>query len=257
MANPIEEISELEAMVEDQKIETPPDNSALNWSKYAYNVAVFVLDLVTGWTIWQLTFWYYGVLWFMAGAVVFYLHQKNWERAGNNDEQVKISQAGLIVSVVSMVLMAVAAGGLWIAKTSGTIVSPMWSEIGVVGSAIALYAWHSVQLALYYFKDDNFVIERATARAKAQAEKKIKIIQAAGAVVDAGKKAVDERNNQYKRHGDSGAVDRAIAKVEKREFQPGPKQQKPALQPANADVKQEQIRDNGTQKHADPTNPPR
>src|SRR5687767_4471720 len=133
MSNEIAEITELEQMVAEEEVESPPDNSALTYSKYGYSMAVVVLDIITGWTIWQLTFWYYGALWFMAGAVVFYLHHKNWERVGNNQKQIDISKTGLIVSVVTMLLMALVAGGLFIARASGANVNIMWSEIGIVG----------------------------------------------------------------------------------------------------------------------------
>lgn len=232
-----ENLTELEQMVAEEEMEPKPDNSALSYSKYAYNIAVVLLDVVTGWTIAQLTFWYYGVMWFLAGAVVFYLHQKNWERDGNNETQVKISQIGMILSVGSMLVMAVVTGGLWIAKANGAAVNLMWSEIGIVSFAIVLYAYHSVQLARYYFLDDDFVIKRTVARAKAQANKKIQIIKAGGDVVRANREALKERNDQYKKHGDKGAVDAAINRVE------GKKQNSQPVSVAASETKQERLAD--------------
>lgn len=217
-----ENLTELEQMVAEEEIEPTPDNSALSYSKYAYNIAVVLLDLVTGWTIYQLTFWYYGVMWFLAGAVVFYLHQKNWERDGNNEKQVNISQVGMVLSVGSMLLMALITGGLWIAKANGAAVNLMWSEIGIVSFAIGLYAYHAVQLARYYFLDDEFVIKRTVARAKAQANKKIQIIKAGGEVVKANREALQEKNAQYKKHGSREAVDMAINRIEGKKQQPQP-----------------------------------
>lgn len=205
----IEEISELEEMVQEEEIKPVADNSALAYSKFAYNAAAVILDVITGWTIWQLTFWYYGVLWVLAGAVVFFLHQKNWERDGNNQKQVDISQRGIIVSVASIVVMGAVAGALWILG-----VVNLWTEVGIIVSSVLLFSWHAVQLATYYFIDDEFVIRRQVARAEAQAKKKIKIIKAGGEVVKANKEALDERNAQYKKHGNKGAVDAAINRVE-------------------------------------------
>lgn len=233
----MDEITELEQMVEEEEIEAPPDDSALTFSKYAYNAAVIILDLITGWTIWQLSFWYYGVLWVLAGAVVFYLHQKNWERAGNNEKQTSLSMTGMIVAVVSMLLMSIVSGGLWIAKNYGAGVDGMWAEIGIVGSAIVLYAWHAFQIARYRFQDDKFKTDRLVARAKAQGHKKIQIIQAAGDVVAASRKALQERDRQYRKHGDRGAVDRAVAKVEGRDKRGDGKkgdQSAPSAQPVMA-----------------------
>lgn len=205
----IEEISELEEMVKEEEIKPVPDNSALAYSKYAYNLAAIIVDLITGWTIWQLTFWYYGALWVLAGAVVFFLHQHNWERENNNQQQVDISKTGIMVSVVSIVLMGAAAGSLWVLG----IVNP-WVEAGIIVASVLLFSWHAIQLATYYFVDDDFVIRRQVARAEAQAHKKIKIIKAGGEVVKANKEALEERNALYKKTGNKGAVDAAINRVE-------------------------------------------
>src|SRR5688572_30283609 len=160
----IEEITELEQMVAEEEPQSPPDNSGLTYSKWAYSAAVIIIDLITGWTIWRLTFWYYGVMWVLAGAVVFFLHQKNWEREGNNEQQVKISVTGIIVSVLSIVLMGAVSGSLWILGIANA-----WVEAGIIVFSVLLFSWHAVLLARYYFVDDDFVIRRTVARAKAQA----------------------------------------------------------------------------------------
>lgn len=241
----MDELSELTQMVEDEAIEESPDNSSLTYSKYAYNLAALIVDLVTGWTIWQLTFWYYGVFWFGAGAVAFYLHQKNWEREGNNDRQKDISIKGIVVSVVSMILMAIVAGGLLIARANGISVNLLWSEIGLIAATVSLFGWHAIQLARYYFLDDDWLINNSIARAKAQARKKVSIIKAAGEVVKANREALNMKNEQYKKHGDRAAVDAAIAKVDKTQARPAFAQ----------DVQRVNPSDNGRQ--SDPTNRPR
>lgn len=239
----IGDISELERLVDEGEPEPKPDNSALQWSKYAYNAAVAVIDLITGYTVWQLTFWYYGVLWVLAGAVVFFLHQHNWERPGNNESQVSISAWGIGVSVASIVVMGATSGSLWILG-----VKTPWSEVGIVIASVVLYSFHAIQLARYYFLDDNFAIQRAIARAKAQADKKVQIARAGGEVVRATKEALKERNVQYQKHGDRGAVDAAMAKIEGKKPQQN-NQPAPKMQYA-ADVKQEQPKQ-------DFTDPPR
>jgi len=229
------DINELEQMVAEEEPETPPDNSALAFSKWAYNAAAVIIDLITGYTIWQLTFWYYGALWVLAGAVVFFLHQKNWEREGNNETQVSISAWGMGISVASIVIMGAVAGSLWIIGFQS-----VWSEVGIISAAVLLFSFHAVQLARYYFVDDDFVIRRAVAHAKAQARKKIEIIKAGGEVVAANKAALAEREAQVKKHGSRVAVEAGIARVEGR---------RPAGVLAS-DVKQETLQPG-------PTTPPR
>lgn len=210
----IEEITELEKMVAEDEPETAPDNSALRNSKNAYSAAVLLLDLTTAYLVFMVTqVWFYGVIWFCAGYVAFGLHHKNWERAGNNEEQIKLSQNGLIVSVVSMLVMAIAAGGVYIAQVFHALINPMWTEIGIIAATVGLFGFHAIQVARYYFVDDSFKIQNAVARAKAQAHKKIQIADAAGEVVEANERARQKRNSHYGKFGDKGAVDAAIQKI--------------------------------------------
>lgn len=244
----VNEIDELEALVDEQEPEARPDDSALDYSRWAYSLAVVILDAVTALTIALLTtIWYYGAIWFCAGAVFFYLHHKNWERAGNNEKQMKNSVRGLIVSVASMVIMALAVGGLWIAQLNKALVSAMWVEIGIVGLSIVLFGWHALQVALFYFMDDGVKLRNTIARAKAQADKKVQIIEAGDSVLSAFKKAQNKRNDNYKKHGNRGAVDAAIRRVEGRNDE-RPRQQYPQQMTSYAsEVKQER----------NPTPPPR
>ena len=66
---------------------------------------------------------------------------------------------------------------------------------------------------MYKFKDDSFVINRQIARAKAIANKKIEFAKAAGSVVSANKKFLDERNSQRNKHG-AAPVDAALNRLE-------------------------------------------
>jgi hypothetical protein len=208
------EISELEELVQDQKPEEPPDESSLKASTIAYQVAIVIVDGLTGATIAAISYWYYGVVWFLAGAISFFLHHKNWDSPRNNEKQVENAQTGMIVSVVAMVIMALAAAYVWVTK----ITSP-YIEVAIVLPILVLFFWHAFQLAMYRFADDKFVIERAIASAKANAHKKVQIAKAAGTVVAASKDAIAEKNRQYERHGDRGAVDAAINKIGGRPMQ--------------------------------------
>lgn len=207
MSNP-NNISELEELVNEKKPAPKPSRAPLSASKLGYSVAIVIIDLITGWTIWQLSYWYYGVIWFLAGAISFYLHQQNWEHPGVNEVQEKNAMLGMIVSVTSMFLMAIAAGFALIFGVTSNI-----AEAVIVGCVILAFFWHALQLALFYFADDDWEITRQINRAKATANKKVQIARAAGEVVTALKAFQNERDNQHKQHGDGRAVDAAMAKI--------------------------------------------
>ena len=253
----IEEISELEKLVRDEQPEKAPDRSPLQHSKIAYNIGVIVIDLITGYTIWMLSYWYYGVIWVLAGAAAFFLHQRNFEHPEKNEKQEKNTLWGLGVAVGSMFLMAVLAGGVYIAR-----VKTPWIEVGIVGTTITLFFWHCFQLAMFVFADDEWGINMAIARASSNANKKVRIIEAGGRVVEANERAQQRRDAQYKKHGDRGAVDAAINKIE------GRKNQNQPMRPAyNSDdsvsnlaknpVKNESGAEKGDNSHANGNQPPK
>lgn len=113
--NDIEDVEDIEELVAEEEPEPNTENSSLWINKVAYNAALTIVDAGTGWLIWQLTtYWYYGLIWFLAGAVVFFLHQKNYFTPGINEKQMKSSGTGIVVSVVSIALMAMVAGVLYV-----------------------------------------------------------------------------------------------------------------------------------------------
>jgi hypothetical protein len=207
-------ITELEAMVTAEEPEPAPDDTPLRNSEIAYNLAVIILDLMTGWIIGSITIWYYGVIWFLAGAIAFFLHSNNWEREGNNEYQEKNAKVGMIVAVASVFLMAVIAGGIYLTKWKSPYIM-----VGIEASTITLFFWNAFQVAMYRFNDDVWKMNRQIAQARANANKKVAFIKAAGTVVAANKKAIGERNNQYNKHGDRGAVDAAISQFDKQKGQ--------------------------------------
>lgn len=207
------DISEIEDLVKEDEPEPTQDKSSLWLSSFAYKLAILIIDAGTGYLIWQLTFWYYGLIWFLAGAVVFFLHEKNFFTAGNNDKQIKSSQSGVIVSVVSMLIMAMVSGGLYVFG-----VKNLWVEVGLIVTSLGLFFWHAFQLAMYVFNDDGFRIKNTITRSFAQANKKKEIAKASGIVVRAHREAEKEKKAQYQKHGQAN-IDAAIGKMNGKQFQ--------------------------------------
>jgi hypothetical protein len=213
------DFEELEKMVIDEAPEPAPDRSPLTRAKFAYHTAVILIDIVTAYTVGLLTFWYYGVIWFLGNAVVFFLHHSNWERAESNEKQTKNAIIGMVVAVASMFILATFSGAMVL-----TVNRPAWISIAIEVFAVTVFFFHAGAFAFYYFQDDEWTINRQISKAKANANKKVKIAQAAGTIVDASKRALRERENQYGKHG-RNVVDLAMGKVENR---PVERLQKPA-----------------------------
>lgn len=210
----MDEMKELERLVSEGEPEPAPDNSPLDWAKYIYHAAVILIDGLTAYLVSVITLPYYGVVWFLANAVVFLIHHRNWERAENNEKQTKNATVGMIVSVASMFILATVTGGLYLTGTTG-----MWVQVGIEVFAVTLFFYHAISIAVYRFTDDKWVIDRQIAKARANANKKVQITEAAGKVIDANKKVLAKRNEQYANHG-RAVVDKALAKVSGTEFQP-------------------------------------
>jgi len=204
------EFEELEKMVLDEAPEPAPDRSPLSRAKFAYHAAVILIDIVTAYTVGLLTIWYYGVIWFLGNAVVFFLHHSNWERAESNDKQTKNAVIGMIVAVASMFILATFSGAMALIENA-----PTWVTVSIEVFAVTIFFYHAGAFAVYYFQDDEWVLNRQISKAKANARKKVQIARAAGSIVVASKEALRERNNQYGKHG-RGVVDAALSKVENR-----------------------------------------
>ena len=210
------QMEELEKLVSEGEPEPSPDNSPLDLAKYIYHAAVILIDALTAYMVGELTIWYYGVVWFLANALVFFIHHRNWERAENNDKQSRNTVVCMSVSVASMFILAIVSGGFYLTNTTGA-----WVQVGIEVFAVTLFFYHAIAIAIYRFTDDKWMMDRQIAKARANANKKIQITEAAGKVIDANKKVLAKRNEQYSQHGRQ-VVDKALAKVSNQDFTPRP-----------------------------------
>jgi hypothetical protein len=210
------EYDELTQLVIDEAPEPAADNSPLRNSTIAYHLVVFTLDIISGYIVGFLTIPVYGVIWFFAGAVAFFQHHKNWESPTNNDAQLKNSTTGLIVSVSSVVIMALLSGAALMLQRNGILTI----QAGYVATAVELitvsiFCWNGFQFAMYRFADDSFITNRQIKKAQGNADKKVEFARAAGRVVAANQRYIDERNSQRNRHGGQ-AVDASLARMQNR-----------------------------------------
>ncbi len=229
------ELDELEQLVAEQEPEPAPNNAPLERASFAYHAAVIFIDLITAYTVGVLTFWYYGVVWFLGNAVVFFLHHSNWERAENNASQSKNALIGMMVAVGSMFIIAATSGALLVAKVDNT-----WVKVGFEITAVTTFFFHAGMFAFYRFMDDDWKIRNQIANARAIANKKVKIARAAGLVIEANQKALAEKNKQVDKYG-GGVVEAALAKVERRDQKPRPAANTSNEQPTPANASNPQL----------------
>lgn len=229
------ELEELEQLVAEQEPEPAPNNAPLDRASLAYHAAVILIDLITAYTVGVLTFWYYGIVWFLGNAVVFFLHHSNWERAENNASQSKNALIGMTVAVGSMFIIAATSGALLVAGVDNT-----WVKVGFEIVAVTTFFFHAGMFAFYRFMDDDWKIRNQIANARAIANKKVKIAKAAGLVIEANQKALGEKNKQIEKYG-GGVVEAALAKVEKRDQKPRPAANAQAVQPTPANAPAQQV----------------
>ena len=174
-------------------------------AKLAWTLGAVAIDIVTGYAIYYTTaYWWYGVMWVVAGAGALWFSEWLWERIGNNDEQKVIADLGIKVSGGAIAFMALAAGVILAGKFENNV----WIEGGLILSVVGLFCYHVFQSYRYYILDDEFMEATEEARANAQAEKEIRQIHRAARKVEAKKKRSAILGNYRNMHGD--AIDAAL-----------------------------------------------
>ena len=191
-------MQELEALVGDDEAQYTPDYGALQRSEIAYQLAIIIIDGFTAYIVSQLTVWYYGVLWFLGNAIVFFLHHKNWERPENNETQEKNAKIGMIVSVASMFVSAMLAGGVFVLGYESTM-----TKLLVELVAVGLFCFHAMQFALFRFADDVWQSNRVLSRNLAKTNKRVLLAKTSGKMVEGAKLFLQERDKQYQKHGEA------------------------------------------------------
>lgn len=208
----IEDLESLEELVNEEEIEQAPKNT-LTANKIFWNGAAIAIDGITGWTVWQITgFWYYGVIWFFAAAIPMLLHQQNYERVGNNQKQMDLAKNGILLAAGSILVMALASGIVFVTDFTHNL----YVEAVTVGVTVLLFVTQAYISYVFQMEDDEYKTQNAIARAKANSNKKVRIIKAGGEVLAAGERVVAERKKLQKKYGRVSLVDHTINKIEGR-----------------------------------------
>lgn len=173
-------------------------------AKFAWMAVAIGIDIATAYAYFVILapFWWYGVLWLIAGAGGLMFAEWLWERVGNNEEQTRIASASKTVSAIAVLAMALLSG---VALILGVTRAP-WMEIVALVSAVGLACFHGWQSYQYHEKDDDYIAATEDARADAQNQKEIRKVHRAGQRV-AAKKVVHRTGAKYQeQHGNAFAT---------------------------------------------------
>ncbi len=179
--------------IKPKKIQT----AQLMGAKLAWMFVAIAIDLATGYAIWQITRWWYGLLWIFGGAGGLMLSEWLWERIGNNDDQRRIAERGIKISAFAIALMALIAGVVYVLGYTQNA----YIEALTVGAVVLLFCVNGYQAYLYHIIDDEYIERTEEARAEAENERRLRSIHRAARTVDARKRQRDLSEHYRREHG--------------------------------------------------------
>lgn len=173
---------------------------------WVWQLGVVAVDIATAYIVWQITFLFYGVLWFLAGAGGLLWSERQRQRVGNNDDQRKIGELGVTVSLVAVIVMAIASGVAYILGYSRL----GWIEAITLSASIGLFFYHVIQARRFHILDDEFIERTLEARREAEHKRDMREIERAHREAEKEKELVEMEKQRRNQHGD--AFDAAYTK---------------------------------------------
>lgn len=199
------EIQEERARAEREKSKPrKPSSKQVEEARYMWMGGAAVVDLLTAWLIYQeTTYWYYALIWVLAGAGGLLWSERLKERIGKNREQTKIADNGVTVSAAAIVIMALVVGTVWVLR-----INVLWMNALQEISALVLFFFHLFQSYQYHQKDDEIQAADEEARLEAQNERAIREAHRAARLVESKKVKSGYENSYRAEHG--AAFDAAL-----------------------------------------------
>lgn len=173
-------------------------------AKYAWMVGTVGIDILTAWLMWTMTgYWYYALVWAIAGAGGLLWSERQKERIGNNDEQKILAKRGKNVSAFAVFGMALVIGFVWVTKMQGN-----WINATIELTSLFLFFFHLYQAHEFHEKDDEQEAMNEEARNEAKANSEIRAAHRANRKVESKKNRDDIQGVYRQRHG--AAFDAAL-----------------------------------------------
>lgn len=195
-----EEIKAERARVEREKLKPKPvSKNQVREARYVWMGGVIVIDLLTAYLIYEVTgFWYYSVIWALAGAGGLLWSERLKERIGSNKEQLEIAERGVKISAGFVVFMAIVVGGLWV-----TGYRTNYFFLLIEACSVGLFFFHLWQSYQFEHKDDGYIADNEEARLEEQNERRIREAHRAARVVENRKVERGVKEDYRKQHGEA------------------------------------------------------
>lgn len=190
-----------------------------------FNITYLAIDLITSVTVGYLTYWYYGVLVFLAGFLPMVAHEALFANPYASKIQRWISGIGFgfsILSALSVGVMVVVINVLYDSTPTGKTL-----EAVAMGLLFLIAIAHGTLLALYFFIDEGIRAVQNALTAMAKNEQKLRELGMAGQIVDKSKTVIDALEKRANA-GEGGLMDAAMEAISGDEWRKaGNKQQQP------------------------------
>ena len=219
-----------------EEAKNPPpqiEKGQVKVSKWVWMACAVVIDLITGYAVATITTDWYGGLWIAAGAGGLIYAEWLRERVGNNTDQRKISELGVGVSAVSVLLMAGLAGSMYVLGMTKLA----WVEVVVLLSTIGLFCYHAFQSYRYHVKDDDYLARSEEAREIEVHERNLRELDRAAREVEHAKLEEYTKAGYRREHG--GAFDAALGQTYAQTAAPVQDRTNVPLENRNSSVKSE------------------
>jgi hypothetical protein len=196
-----------------------------------FNLTYLAIDLITSVTVGYLTYWYYGVLVFLAGFLPMVAHESLFANPYASKIQRWISGIGFgfsILSALSVGVMVVVINVLYDSTPTGKTL-----EAVAMGLLFLIAIAHGTLLALYFFIDEGIRAVQNALTAMAKNEQKLHELGMAGQIVDKSKTVIDALEKRANA-GEGGLMDAAMEAISGDEWRKaGNKPQQPQRGYAN------------------------
>jgi hypothetical protein len=186
----------------------PPkvSNSQVDRARIVWIGGSILIDGLTAWLIYTMTgYWYYALIWVVAGAGGLLYSEDLKTRIGNNPEQQEYADRGVKVSAIAVFVMAVLVGGIFVTGYAAS-----WVDAILEAAAVGLFFFHLYQSYQYHNLDDEVIARNEEARAEERNKKREREIHRAARIVERKRKQLSLREKYRKEYG--GAFDAALGK---------------------------------------------
>lgn len=189
-----DETDEILEVLDDKEPDKKPSNWEL-WASLYFAEFIFVLlDAGSAWSVWRITgFWYYGLIVFFAGVIPLWLYTKTYTRPLASKDQRKVAFAGGVISIASVLIVAIFMAVLSFVAQSQNANAVQWTEAGLAISLVLMLAVHGFINGRYFFLDEEISEGQKTNRIIARGNRSVQRIEVANKVANAKRREVRKR----------------------------------------------------------------